>query len=159
WERRRAEIESTLQETAKALVALAAARAEQSAPVIAPDPAAYERFTSTFAFTETPDQARAIAEVRNDLASGKPMDRLVIGDVGFGKTEIALRAAALVALQGGQVVVPAPPTVLVRQHLVRRQNIWHRSRRKLAECGPRLLLGFRRRAYGVASADVQWSVA
>lgn len=118
WERRRAEIESTLQETAKALVALAAARAEQSAPVIAPDPAAYERFTSTFAFTETPDQARAIAEVRNDLASGKPMDRLVIGDVGFGKTEIALRAAALVALQGGQVVVTAPTTVLVRQHLM-----------------------------------------
>lgn len=118
WERRRAEIESTLKETAKALVTLAATRAEQTAPEIAPDPAAYERFASSFAFTETPDQARAIAEVRSDLASGKPMDRLVIGDVGFGKTEIALRAAALVALQGGQVVVTAPTTVLVRQHFM-----------------------------------------
>lgn len=118
WERRRAEIESTLKETAKALVTLAATRAEQTAPEIAPDPAAYERFASSFAFSETPDQARAIAEVRSDLASGKPMDRLVIGDVGFGKTEIALRAAALVALQGGQVVVTAPTTVLVRQHFM-----------------------------------------
>lgn len=117
WERRRAGIEAALAETAKGLVALAASRADCTAPVIDPDPAAYERFASTFSFTETPDQARAIAAVRNDLASGKPMDRLVIGDVGYGKTEVALRAAALVALAGGQVVVTAPTTVLVRQHL------------------------------------------
>lgn len=117
WERRRAGIETALAETAKGLVALAAARADSAAPVIEPDPAAYERFAATFPFTETPDQARAIAAVRDDLASGKPMDRLVIGDVGYGKTEVALRAAALVALGGGQAVVTAPTTVLVRQHL------------------------------------------
>ncbi len=117
WERRRAGIEAALAETAKGLVALAETRAQSTAPVIDPDPAAYERFASTFGFTETPDQARAIAAVRADLASGKPMDRLVIGDVGYGKTEVALRAAALVALAGGQAIVTAPTTVLVRQHL------------------------------------------
>ncbi len=117
WERRRAGIEAALAETAKGLVALAATRAERAAPVIDPDPSAYERFASTFCFTETPDQARAIAAVRDDLTSGRPMDRLVIGDVGYGKTEVALRAAALVALAGGQAAVTAPTTVLVRQHL------------------------------------------
>ena len=117
WHRRRAGIEAALAETAKGLVALAASRADCAAPVIDPGPAAYERFAGTFGFTETPDQARAITAVRDDLASGRPMDRLVIGDVGYGKTEVALRAAALVALAGGQVAVTAPTTVLVRQHL------------------------------------------
>src|SRR5262249_9742546 len=65
---------------------------------------------------ETPDQTRAIAAVKKDLASGKPMDRLVIGDVGYGKTEVALRAAALTALSGKQAVIAAPTTGLVRQH-------------------------------------------
>ena len=71
--------------------------------MLEPDPAAYERFAAGFPFTETADQARAIAAVRDDLASGQPMDRLVIGDVGYGKTEVALRAAALAALAGYQV--------------------------------------------------------
>jgi transcription-repair coupling factor (superfamily II helicase) len=85
--------------------------------VLEPDVAAYERFAAGFPFTETTDQARAITAVRADLASGKPMDRLVIGDVGYGKTEVALRAAAVAALAGAQVAITAPTTVLVRQHL------------------------------------------
>ncbi|KTF67804.1 MULTISPECIES: DEAD/DEAH box helicase [unclassified Sphingomonas] len=117
WQKRRAEISAAIEQSAQGLAALAEARAKLVAPVLAPDAAAYERFAGGFAFNETADQARAIAAVRADLASGKPMDRLIVGDVGYGKTEVALRAAALAALAGCQVVVAAPTTVLVRQHL------------------------------------------
>lgn len=117
WEKRRGAIDAAVAESAKGLAALAAERDARTTDPIEPDPAAYERFAAGFAFTETPDQARAIAAVRDDLASGKPMDRLVIGDVGYGKTEVALRAAAMVALAGRQVAIAAPTTVLVRQHL------------------------------------------
>jgi transcription-repair coupling factor (superfamily II helicase) len=117
WLKRRGEISAAIAESAKALSELAEARAKLTAPVLDPDPGAYERFASGFPFNETADQARAIAAVRSDLASGKPMDRLIVGDVGYGKTEVALRAAALAALAGHQVVVAAPTTVLVRQHL------------------------------------------
>ena len=117
WDKRRAEIDKTIAETAKSLIVLADERAKLEAPVMDPDGAAYERFVAGFPYNETSDQARAIAAVRDDLAAGKPMERLVIGDVGYGKTEVALRAAALVALAGYQVVVAAPTTVLARQHL------------------------------------------
>lgn len=117
WQKRRAEIAAAVAADAKALFALAEERARLVAPILDPDPALYERFVSAFPFNETADQARAAQAVRDDLASGRPMDRLVIGDVGFGKTEIALRAAALSALSGYQVALAAPTTVLVRQHL------------------------------------------
>lgn len=117
WERRKSGVLEAIAATATDLVALAQARASLEAPSIVPDPAAYERFAATFPFSETADQARAIEAVRADLASGKPMERLVIGDVGFGKTEVALRAAAMAALAGFQVMVAAPTTVLARQHL------------------------------------------
>ncbi|EJL29604.1 TRCF domain-containing protein [Novosphingobium sp. AP12] len=117
WHKRRAAINDAIDESAKALTQLAREREALTAPVMEPDPAAYERFAGGFPFNETADQARAIAAVWDDLASGRPMDRLVIGDVGYGKTEVALRAAALAALAGFQVVVSAPTTVLVRQHL------------------------------------------
>jgi transcription-repair coupling factor (superfamily II helicase) len=117
WEKRRGQIDEAVATSARALVSMAEERLTLTAPVLEPDPAAYERFAGSFPFTETPDQARAIAAVRADLASGKPMDRLVIGDVGYGKTEVALRAAALTALAGKQVALAAPTTVLVRQHL------------------------------------------
>lgn len=117
WSKRRKAIDKAVAESATGLAELAEARSQLTAAVIAPDPAAYERFAGGFAFNETADQARAIAAVRDDLASGKPMDRLVVGDVGYGKTEVALRAAALAALAGFQVIVAAPTTVLVRQHL------------------------------------------
>ena len=117
WQKRRGAIDQAVAESARGLAALAAERDARTTDPIAPDPAAYERFAAGFPFTETADQARAIAAVRHDLASGKPMDRLVVGDVGYGKTEVALRAAALVALAGRQVAVTAPTTVLVRQHI------------------------------------------
>ena len=117
WHKRRAAIDEAVAESARGLAALAEERRRLTAPAIDPDPAAYERFVAGFPFNETADQARAIAAVRDDLASGKPMDRLVIGDVGYGKTEVALRAAALAALAGYQVIVAAPTTVLVRQHI------------------------------------------
>lgn len=117
WAGRRATIDTAVREGATALMDLAEKRAKLAAPMIDPDPARYERFVAGFPFNETADQARAIQAVRDDLASGRPMDRLVIGDVGFGKTEVALRAAALAALAGQQVVLAAPTTILVRQHL------------------------------------------
>lgn len=117
WQKRRGLIDEAIAQSARELAELAEARRLLVAPVLDPDAAAYERFAGGFAFNETADQARAIAAVRNDLASGKPMDRLVIGDVGYGKTEVALRAVALAALAGYQTIVAAPTTVLVRQHL------------------------------------------
>ncbi|MFK4875394.1 DEAD/DEAH box helicase, partial [Novosphingobium sp. ZW T3_23] len=117
WQKRRATVNAAIEESAKALTTLARERETLTAPVMEPDPAAYERFAGGFPFNETADQARAIAAVRDDLSSGRPMDRLIIGDVSYGKTEVALRAAALAALAGFQVVVAAPTTVLVRQHL------------------------------------------
>lgn len=117
WDKRRAAIDAAIAETARAMTVLAEERAEKTAPVLDPDPAAYERFAAGFPFSETRDQSRAIDAVRADLAAATPMDRLVIGDVGFGKTEVALRAAALAALSGHQVAIAAPTTVLARQHI------------------------------------------
>ncbi|WP_445190774.1 helicase-related protein [Sphingomonas sp. Tas61C01] len=117
WIKRRGAIDAAIAESARGLTQLAEERAKREAPVLQPATAAYERFAAGFAYTETADQARAIEAVRSDLASGKPMDRLVIGDVGYGKTEVALRAAAIVALAGRQVAIAAPTTVLARQHL------------------------------------------
>jgi transcription-repair coupling factor (superfamily II helicase) len=117
WQKRRAEIDVTIATSARQLVQLAAERAARTAPVLEPQVSDYERFAAGFVYSETPDQLRAIEAVRADLASGKPMDRLVVGDVGYGKTEVALRAAAIAALAGKQVAIVAPTTVLVRQHI------------------------------------------
>jgi transcription-repair coupling factor (superfamily II helicase) len=117
WPARRAKVEAELAETADSLVALAREREATKIEPLVPPASEYERFASRFPFSETPDQARAIEAVLQDLASGKPADRLVCGDVGFGKTEVALRAAAAAALAGKQVAIVAPTTVLVRQHL------------------------------------------
>jgi transcription-repair coupling factor (superfamily II helicase) len=116
WPKRRAEVSRQVDETAHALVELAKARAAATCPPSTPPAAAYAKFAARFAYPETPDQAAAIRAVLADLASGRPMDRLVCGDVGFGKTEVALRAAAAVALGGRQVAIAAPTTVLARQH-------------------------------------------
>ncbi|MGF7147301.1 transcription-repair coupling factor (superfamily II helicase) [Sphingomonas zeicaulis] len=117
WPQRRDTIMAAIASTATKLTELAAARRAIAAPVMEPDEAQYERVVGSFAFNETADQARAIAAVRDDLASGQPMDRLIVGDVGYGKTEVALRAAAIAAFSGYQVAVAAPTTVLVRQHI------------------------------------------
>jgi len=117
WDKRRLAIDRAIAKSARGLADLAEARSARTTDPIEPPTADYEKFAASFPFTETPDQARAIAAIRADLASGKPMDRLIVGDVGYGKTEVALRAAAMVALAGRQVVLAAPTTVLVRQHL------------------------------------------
>ena len=117
WHERRTGIDAAIAQTARQLTDMATERADRTAPVLDPPIAAYERFAAGFPFSETADQLTAIEAVRADLASGRPMDRLVIGDVGFGKTEVALRAAAVAALTGRQVALAAPTTVLARQHL------------------------------------------
>ncbi|MFL1463638.1 TRCF domain-containing protein [Roseococcus sp. DSY-14] len=117
WARRRADAEAALADTARGLLDKLREAAGRTAPAWVPPARAYARFRAGFAHELTPDQAQAAREVERDLAAGRPMDRLVCGDVGFGKTEIALRAAACVALAGGQVAVLAPTTVLARQHL------------------------------------------
>ncbi|HZG08332.1 MAG TPA: helicase-related protein [Allosphingosinicella sp.] len=117
WEKRRQDINMTLAATARDLIALARQREESTAPVLEAPTAPYEKFVAGFPYSETPDQLRAVEAVQSDLLAGKPMDRLVVGDVGYGKTEVALRAAAVAAIAGKQVAVVAPTTVLVRQHL------------------------------------------
>lgn len=117
WRQRRVQVSAQIEATASHLVDMAKTRAaERCEPVVPPKPA-FAEFAVRFPFPESPDQAAAIEAVISDLASGRPMDRLVCGDVGFGKTEVALRAAAAVAFSGQQVMLAAPTTVLARQHL------------------------------------------
>ena len=117
WGERRATVQAQIAESAQALVALARERDAATAPQIVPPARLFARFVRRFPYTPTPDQASAIDDALADLRSGRRMERLVCGDVGYGKTEVALRAAAAVALSGRQVALIAPTTVLVRQHL------------------------------------------
>ncbi|WP_410218640.1 CarD family transcriptional regulator, partial [Paracoccus sp. (in: a-proteobacteria)] len=114
WLKRRQTTREALDRLAADLVALTDARGRTEAPKLVPPARDYERFVSRFPYPATPDQVQAVRAALADMASGYPMDRLVIGDVGFGKTEVALRAAAAAALSGRQVVVAAPTTVLAR---------------------------------------------
>jgi transcription-repair coupling factor (superfamily II helicase) len=116
WLERRAVAERAIETAAVELVQRLRCRARIKAPSIEPNQA-YERFVRRMPFAASPDQARAIRSVRDDLVAGRPMHRLVCGDVGFGKTEIALHAAAIVSMSGRQVAVVAPTTILARQHL------------------------------------------
>ncbi|OYW44104.1 MAG: transcription-repair coupling factor [Sphingomonadales bacterium 32-68-7] len=119
WQRRRARLKERIREIASELLRTAAARALRKAPVLAAEEASFNQFIDRFPWEETDDQDRAIADVLEDLESGKPMDRLVCGDVGFGKTEVALRAAFVAAMNGQQVAVVAPTTLLARQHFTK----------------------------------------
>lgn len=116
WQKKRATIARDIRTIARHMMRLAKQRRETQAATIVPPRAEYARFIAHFPHAETPDQLSAVEAVLADLSSGRVMDRLVCGDVGFGKTEVALRAAAAVALSGGQVAVVAPTTVLARQH-------------------------------------------
>ncbi|MAR56557.1 MAG: transcription-repair coupling factor, partial [Rickettsiales bacterium] len=119
WQKRKAAMKQRIKLAAEQLLKLAARRATREAPELIPTAEDYERFCNRFPYTETDDQLKAIDEVLADLATGKPTDRLICGDVGFGKTEVAMRAAfaALKAQSGGvQVAVVAPTTLLARQH-------------------------------------------
>jgi transcription-repair coupling factor (superfamily II helicase) len=116
WQQRKAKVKKRIQEIAGELIELAAKRATRKGEAIEAPVGLYDEFAARFAFEETEDQDRAIDQVLEDLASGQPMDRLVCGDVGFGKTEVALRAAFVVAMAGRQVAILAPTTLLARQH-------------------------------------------
>jgi transcription-repair coupling factor (superfamily II helicase) len=116
WQNRKARAKSRIREMASALIRVAAARQLRDADAMTPEAGAWDEFCARFPHVETEDQARAIADVLEDLASGRPMDRLICGDVGFGKTEVALRAAFVVAMSGLQVAVVVPTTLLSRQH-------------------------------------------
>lgn len=117
WQSRKAKMRARIRMLAGELIAIAAKREMKIVQPIAPPAGAYDEFCARFAYSETDDQQNAIEDVIEDLAKGRPMDRLICGDVGFGKTEVALRAAFIVAMSGRQVAVIAPTTLLVRQHL------------------------------------------
>ena len=116
WQTRKARAKQRIRDMAGELIRIAAARRVRDAELMAPEEGAWDEFCSRFPFAETEDQSRAIADVLEDLASGRPMDRLICGDVGFGKTEVALRAAFVAAMSGNQVAVVVPTTLLARQH-------------------------------------------
>jgi transcription-repair coupling factor (superfamily II helicase) len=116
WQTRKAKMKQRIRDMAGELIRIAAARHLREAPLMTPAEGAWDEFCARFPFAETDDQARAISDTLEDLASGRPMDRLVCGDVGFGKTEVALRAAFVVAMSGAQVAVVVPTTLLARQH-------------------------------------------
>ncbi|MEB3415194.1 transcription-repair coupling factor [Alteriqipengyuania sp. WL0013] len=116
WQKRKAKLKERIRAIAGDLMNTAAARALRQAPVIEVEPNAYTQFVDRFPWEETDDQDAAIDDTMRDLARGRPMDRLVCGDVGFGKTEVALRAAFTAAMSGQQVVMIAPTTLLARQH-------------------------------------------
>ena len=115
WQRRKSRMKDRIREIAGELIKLAALRATRPGVVAEPD-SSYPQFVDRFPYEETDDQDRAISDVLGDLESGRPMDRLVCGDVGFGKTEVALRAAFVMAMTGRQVALICPTTLLARQH-------------------------------------------
>ncbi|WP_299369907.1 transcription-repair coupling factor [uncultured Tateyamaria sp.] len=116
WQAKKAKLKERIREMADRLIRIAAERALRKAPVLEPPPGMWDAFSARFPYQETDDQLSAIAAVIDDLTSGSPMDRLICGDVGFGKTEVAMRAAFVAAMTGVQVAVIAPTTLLARQH-------------------------------------------
>jgi len=116
WQAKKAKVKAKIRDIAEKLIKIAAERHLKSADVFIPPSGAYDEFCAKFPYSETDDQLNAITDVLKDLGKGSPMDRLVCGDVGFGKTEVALRAAFAVAVSGAQVALIVPTTLLARQH-------------------------------------------
>ena len=116
WQAKKAKLKERIKEIADRLMRIAAERALRHAPILEAPHSIWEAFAARFPYQETDDQLAAIADVVSDLEKGSPMDRLVVGDVGFGKTEVAMRAAFVAALSGMQVAVICPTTLLARQH-------------------------------------------
>jgi transcription-repair coupling factor (superfamily II helicase) len=116
WQAKKAKLKERIREMADKLIRVAAERALRTAPALEPQHHAWEAFSARFPYQETDDQLKAIEDVLDDMTSGRPMDRLICGDVGFGKTEVAMRAAFVAAMSGVQVAVIAPTTLLARQH-------------------------------------------
>ncbi len=118
WQQRKANVKKRIKEIAETLIKTAAERKLQKGEVLIAKTFEYEKFSSEFEFTETSDQLKSIQQIENDLSSGKPMDRLICGDVGFGKTEIAMRAAFITVSSGYQVALICPKLLLVNQHFI-----------------------------------------
>lgn len=116
WQSRKARLKKRIQEIAGKLIEVAAARELKKAPVLTPPEGIYQEFCARFPYDETEDQQASINAVIDDLAQGRPMDRLICGDVGFGKTEVALRSALVSVMAGKQVALVVPTTLLSRQH-------------------------------------------
>ena len=116
WQSRKARLKQRIRAMAEKLIKVAALRELRQAPVLTPPEGVYDEFSARFPYEETDDQTASIGAVVEDLGSGRPMDRLICGDVGFGKTEVALRASLIAVLAGKQVVVVVPTTLLARQH-------------------------------------------
>lgn len=117
WEKTKIKVKAHLRDIAAELLQLYAKRSELTRPPLPVDEIAYNQFEKGFPYEETDDQLRAITDIQKDFTSGKPMDRLVCGDVGFGKTEVSMRAAFQAVHNRKQVAVLAPTTVLTFQHL------------------------------------------
>ena len=116
WQSRKAKLKQRIRDMAEKLIKVAAMRELRTAPILSPPEGTYDEFAARFPYEETEDQVTSIDAVLEDLASGRPMDRLICGDVGFGKTEVALRASLIAVLEGKQVAVVVPTTLLARQH-------------------------------------------
>ncbi|MBT6019476.1 transcription-repair coupling factor [Planktomarina temperata] len=116
WQAKKARLKERIREMAEKLIRVAAERALRKAPLVDPPLGMWDSFCARFPYQETDDQLSAISDVIEDLGTGRPMDRLICGDVGFGKTEVAMRAAFVAACSGLQVAVVAPTTLLARQH-------------------------------------------
>jgi transcription-repair coupling factor (superfamily II helicase) len=116
WQSRKAKLKDRIRDMAAELIKIAAERELKKGPIAEAPHGIYDEFCARFPFQETEDQEKAIADVMEDLSRGRPMDRLICGDVGFGKTEVALRAAFVMAMTGRQVAVVVPTTLLARQH-------------------------------------------
>jgi transcription-repair coupling factor (superfamily II helicase) len=116
WEAVKERVKRSVREMAEELVSLYAAREVMERDAFSAPDRIYEEFCASFAYEETPDQAKAIEDIHLDMSAAKPMDRLICGDAGFGKTEVAMRAALRAALDGKQVAVLVPTTILAEQH-------------------------------------------
>jgi transcription-repair coupling factor (superfamily II helicase) len=139
WQARMARAKERLREMAEGLIRIAAERATKTTDPVDPPHGLFDEFCARFPYEETEDQLAAIGDVLEDLGAGKPMDRLICGDVGFGKTEVALRAAFVVAMSGQQVAIVAPTTLLARQHFktfTERFEGWPVKVRRLSRLAP-----------------------
>ena len=116
WEAKKSKVKEKIRDIAEKLIKIAAERQLKKAEIFIPERGVYDEFCSRFLYTETDDQLNAVNDVLQDLSNGIPMDRLICGDVGFGKTEVAIRAAFAVATSGAQVALIVPTTLLARQH-------------------------------------------
>ncbi|MCQ2735280.1 MAG: transcription-repair coupling factor [Alphaproteobacteria bacterium] len=116
WQAKKAKVKEKIKDIAEKLIKIAAERHLKTAESFMPQGGAYDEFCAKFPYNETDDQLHAVADILQDLSAGEPMDRLVCGDVGFGKTEVALRAAFTVAMSSAQVALIVPTTLLARQH-------------------------------------------